>query len=130
MAREKGMGILLSTHLLDDVERLCDFTGIIHKCRTVLEGSSNELLNASGSRRKFCLSLKDIPNAFGELESVNIIKDKYSGQSKGFGFVEMPDNAEADKAIKALNGSELKGRAIKVNQAKPRGERSARRPRY
>jgi len=67
---------------------------------------------------------------FGELESVNIIKDKYSGQSKGFGFVEMPDNSEADKAIKALNGSQLKGRAIKVNQAKPRGDRPSRRPRY
>jgi len=67
---------------------------------------------------------------FGEVESVNIITEKYSGQSKGFGFVEMPDNSEADKAIKALNGSELKGREIKVNQAKPRGERSSRRPRY
>ncbi len=74
--------------------------------------------------------LKEAFSEFGELESVNIIKDKYSGQSKGFGFVEMPDNAEADKAIKALNGNQLKGRAIKVNQAKPRGDRSARRPRY
>jgi RNA recognition motif-containing protein len=74
--------------------------------------------------------LKEAFSEFGELESVNIIKDKYSGQSKGFGFVEMPDNAEADKAIKALNGNDLKGRAIKVNQAKPRGERSSRRPRY
>jgi len=73
--------------------------------------------------------LKEAFSEFGELESVNIIKDKYSGQSKGFGFVEMPDNAEADKAIKALNGNDLKGRAIKVNQAKPRGDRS-RRPRY
>jgi len=74
--------------------------------------------------------LKDVFSEFGELESVNIIKDKYSGQSKGFGFVEMPDNSEADKAIKALNGSQLKGRPIKVNQAKPRGDRPARRPRY
>ncbi|MBT8763558.1 RNA-binding protein [Desulfohalobiaceae bacterium Ax17] len=67
---------------------------------------------------------------FGEVESVNIITEKYSGQSKGFGFVEMSDNSEADKAIKALNGTELKGREIKVNQAKPRGERSSRKPRY
>ena len=74
--------------------------------------------------------LKDAFSEFGELTSVNIIKDKYSGQSKGFGFVQMPDNSDADKAIKALNGSQLKGRAIKVNQAKPRGDRSARRPRY
>ncbi len=55
---------------------------------------------------------------------------KMSGQSKGFGFVEMPDNSEADQAIKALNESALNGRNIKVNQARPRGERSPRRPRY
>jgi RNA recognition motif-containing protein len=74
--------------------------------------------------------LKSAFSEFGEVESVNIIKDKYSGQSKGFGFVEMPDNSEADKAIKALNGTDLKGRDIKVNQAKPRGDRPSRRPRY
>jgi RNA recognition motif-containing protein len=67
---------------------------------------------------------------FGEVSSVNIIMDKMSGQSKGFGFVEMPDNSEADEAIKALNESALNGRNIKVNQARPRGERSPRRPRY
>jgi len=67
---------------------------------------------------------------FGEVSSVNIVTDKFSGQSKGFGFVEMPNNAEADKAIKALNETPLKGRDIKVNQAKPRGERPQRKPRY
>ena len=67
---------------------------------------------------------------FGEVSSVNIIMDRMSGQSKGFGFVEMPDNSEADEAIKALNESALNGRNIKVNQARPRGERSSRRPRY
>jgi RNA recognition motif-containing protein len=74
--------------------------------------------------------LKDAFAEFGEIESVNIIKDKFSGQSKGFGFIEMPNNSEADGAIKALNGSPLKGRNLKVNQAKPRGERPKRRPRY
>ncbi len=67
---------------------------------------------------------------FGEVSSVSIIMDRMSGQSKGFGFVEMPDNTEADEAIKALNESALNGRNIKVNQARPRGERSPRRPRY
>lgn len=71
--------------------------------------------------------LKAVFSEFGEVVSVNIIKDKYSGKSKGFGFVEMPDNSEADKAIKSLNGSNLQGRDIKVNQATPRGERSPRR---
>lgn len=69
--------------------------------------------------------LKAVFSEFGEVVSVNIIKDKYSGKSKGFGFVEMPDNSEADKAIKSLNGSHLQGRDIKVNQATPRGERSS-----
>jgi RNA recognition motif-containing protein len=74
--------------------------------------------------------LKAAFSEFGEVSSANIIMDKMSGQSKGFGFVEMPDDSEADQAIKALNESALNGRNIKVNQARPRGERSPRRPRY
>ena len=74
--------------------------------------------------------LKAAFSEFGEVSSANIIMDKMSGQSKGFGFVEMPDNSEADQAIKALNESALNGRNIKVNQARPREERSPRRPRY
>ena len=63
---------------------------------------------------------------FGQLEEVKIIKDKFSGQSKGFGFVEMPSNSEADQAIKALNGKLVNGRNIKVNPADPGGKRSKR----
>lgn len=67
---------------------------------------------------------------FGTVSSVNLIIDKFSGQSKGFGFVEMPDNSEADQAIKALNDRALKGRNMKVNQARPREDRPARRSSY
>ena len=74
--------------------------------------------------------LRDAFSEFGEVSSVNIITDKYSGQSKGFGFVEMSNDSEADKAIEALNETSLKGRNIRVNQAKPREERPQRRPRY
>jgi RNA recognition motif-containing protein len=74
--------------------------------------------------------LKEAFSAFGKVESANIISDKFTGQSKGFGFVEMPDNSDADKAMKALNGQNLKGRNIKVNQAKPKSDRPKRRPRY
>ena len=63
---------------------------------------------------------------FGEVTSVNVITDKFSGQSKGFGFVEMADNSEADAAIKALNDTELGGRNLRVNQAKPREDRPQR----
>lgn len=73
--------------------------------------------------------LREAFAAFGEVASVKIIKDNFSGQSKGFGFVEMPDNSQADQAIKALNGNQLKGRPLKVNQARPQGEKPARRPR-
>jgi RNA recognition motif-containing protein len=68
--------------------------------------------------------------AFGEVSSVNVIVDRDTGQSKGFGFVEMSDSAAAEAAIKALNGTPLSGRNIKVNQAKPREQRPQRGPRY
>jgi RNA recognition motif-containing protein len=67
---------------------------------------------------------------FGEVSSVNLIIDRGTGQSKGFGFVEMPDNSAANEAIKSLNGTPLSGRNLKVNEAKPREERPARGPRY
>ena len=66
--------------------------------------------------------LKQAFEGFGQVVSVNIIKDRYSGESRGFGFVEMPDKAEADSAINGLNGKELKGRDLKVNEARPRSE--------
>ncbi|MBU4462598.1 MAG: RNA-binding protein [Proteobacteria bacterium] len=59
---------------------------------------------------------------FGQVESATIIKDKYSGQSKGFGFVEMASKAEGQSAIDGLNGKELKGRALNVSEARPRTE--------
>ena len=60
--------------------------------------------------------------AFGEVSTINLIKDKFSGESRGFGFVEMPTRSEADAAITALNGQELKGRAINVNEARPKAQ--------
>lgn len=58
--------------------------------------------------------------AFGQVTSAAVIKDKFSGESRGFGFVEMASKEEAEKAIAALNGTDLKGRAISVNEARPR----------
>lgn len=59
---------------------------------------------------------------FGRVNSVSILKDRYTGQSRGFGFVEMPAKAEAQAAIEGLNGKDLKGRALKVNEARPRSD--------
>ena len=61
--------------------------------------------------------------AFGTVASVAIIKDKFTGESRGFAFVEMTDASEADKAIAALNGTELGGRALTINEAKPKTDR-------
>lgn len=58
--------------------------------------------------------LKQMFEPFGSVENIKIIKDRFSGRSKGFGFVEMPSNSEADKAIKALNGNVIEKRPIKV----------------
>ena len=67
--------------------------------------------------------LKEAFQAFGEIQSCNIIKDKFTGESRGFGFVEMPNKEEADKAIAELNGKDLKGRNLTVNEARPRTDR-------
>jgi len=73
--------------------------------------------------------LKEMFVEYGEIASLNLIMDKYSGQSKGFGFIDMPNNSEADTAIKALNKSMLNGREIKVNQAEDRRKKSTFRKR-
>jgi len=75
----------------------------------------------------FDVTDKDLEALFaqaGVCESVAVITDKFSGQSRGFGFVEMSSNAEAQKAIQQFNGQELKGRALKVNEARDRDDRN------
>ena len=67
--------------------------------------------------------LREAFAAFGEVSSASIIKDKFSGETRGFGFVEMPNKDEADKAISTLNGKDLKGRTATVNEARPRTDK-------
>ena len=74
--------------------------------------------------------LKGFFEGHGTVTEINLITDKYTGQSKGFAFIEMSKQSEAEAAIKALNESPLKGRNLKVNQARPRDAKPARRPRY
>lgn len=66
--------------------------------------------------------LREAFENYGKLESVNLIKDRYSGESRGFGFVEMPSDEEAKEAIENLNGFNLNGQNLTVNQARPRSE--------
>jgi len=74
--------------------------------------------------------LREAFSAYGQIDSANLITDRFTGESKGFGFVEMPNNAEADAAIKALNETPLKGRNMKVNQARSRGDRPSQSRRF
>ena len=67
--------------------------------------------------------LQDIFSAHGTVESANVISDKFTGQSRGFGFVEMSSSGEAQKAIESLNGTQLDGRTLTVNEAKPMSRR-------
>ena len=68
-------------------------------------------------------SVRALFEAHGEVESVKIITDRYTGRSRGFGFVEMPNDEEARTAVSALDGKDLDGRALKVNEARPRTDR-------
>ncbi|MBC8318711.1 MAG: RNA-binding protein [Desulfobulbaceae bacterium] len=76
--------------------------------------------------------LKELFSEFGEIASVNLIMDHFSGKSKGFAFIDMPNNSEADTAVKALNKSKFKAREIKVNQVQKqrRNKRTKRRSGY
>lgn len=67
--------------------------------------------------------LEDLFAQFGQVASARVITDRETGRSKGFGFVEMNDNAEAESAIAALNESEMDGRSLRINEARPREER-------
>ena len=67
--------------------------------------------------------LRQAFEAFGQVTSANVITDKFSGESRGFGFVEMPSKEEATAAIAGMNGKDIKGKAVSVNEARPRVER-------
>ena len=66
--------------------------------------------------------LRQMFAAFGEVKNVSIIKDKFSGESRGFAFVEMPDSSQGQAAMAELNGKDYKGRALSINEARPRTE--------
>lgn len=76
--------------------------------------------------------LGDVFAAYGEVSKVKVITDRETGRAKGFGFVEMPNDAHAQKAIEALDGKSVEGRNLKVNESKPREDRPERsaRPRF
>ncbi len=70
--------------------------------------------------------LREVFAEHGSVDRATVIKDKFSGQSKGFGFVEMGDNGEANRAIDATNGANIGGRQLRVNEARPRTDRPRR----
>ena len=84
-------------------------------------------MNIYVSNLSFSINDEDLAklfNGYGEVTSAKVIMDKFTNRSKGFGFVEMPDDAAGEKAIKELNGSQVDSRSISVTVARPREERS------
>ena len=71
-------------------------------------------------------NLRQAFESFGQVTSARVIKDKYNGQSRGFGFVEMPAQSQAQTAIRSLNGKELLGKPISVNEARARADQGRR----
>ncbi|MBV8729938.1 MAG: RNA-binding protein [Acidobacteriia bacterium] len=67
-------------------------------------------------------SLRSLFEPFGKVDRVNVVTDRDTGRSRGFAFVEMPDSAEAERAITALNGTQMDGRALNINEARPKSE--------
>ena len=74
--------------------------------------------------------IKQLISEYGTADSIQLIKDRHTGQSRGFGFIEMNNNSEADAAIKGLNETNYRGRQLKLNQAQPRRDRNTGRQRY
>lgn len=74
--------------------------------------------------------LEDLFGEYGPVATATIIRDRYDGRSKGFGFVEMENQEDGERAIAALDGSDMMGRPLKVNPARPREQRREHRPRY
>ena len=93
-----------------------------HKC-SIYEGSIMNIYIGNLSDDVGDEDLQQAFEVFGEIASVTIIKDRFTGKSRGFGFVEMPSEEEAQAAIEGLNGKELKGQILNVNEARPRSER-------
>jgi cold-inducible RNA-binding protein len=93
--------------------------------KSLINGACNMMKLFVGNL-SFQTTQEDLMNTFaryGAVESVNLLTDRMTGQSRGFGFVEMTDRSEAQNAINALNGAELNGRAMNVNEARPKEDR-------
>jgi RNA recognition motif-containing protein len=88
----------------------------------LLQSRSNSMNIYVGNLSRGATSddLRETFEAFGEVESTHVVKDRFTGESRGFGFVEMPSKEEAQEAINNLNGKEFMGQEIKVSEARPR----------
>lgn len=117
---------VLLTHFINDILR-----NIVSKCANIFRRLIGNMKiyvgNLPYSVRD--AELEEMFSPFGEVISANVIIERETNRSKGFGFVEMASNEDAQAAINDLNGKEFNGRGLKVNEAKPREERP-RRPRY
>jgi cold-inducible RNA-binding protein len=99
------------------------------RCGQFKENQMKNLFIGNMSFKTTEADLRSLFEPFGVISRVNVVTDRDTGQARGFGFVEMSDDGEAQKAIASLNGKELDGRALNVNEARPKTERSGPRAR-
>ena len=107
---------------------LDQFTAVVYTRYVDEQTKAESKMNIYVGNFAYDLTEDDLQKAFeayGQVASVAVIKDKFSGESRGFGFVEMPSKDEAMAAIAGLNGQDLNGRALTVNEARPRTERGS-----
>jgi cold-inducible RNA-binding protein len=112
---------VLSITALPPVAAFCEPTGLNSKENKMNIYVGNLSYEATDDE------LRELFEEFGEVSSASVIQDRESGRSRGFGFVEMPNDAEAQAAIDGLNGRDVQGRSLRVNEARPREERPPRR---
>jgi RNA recognition motif-containing protein len=103
-----------------------DLTPLVERPSGVRNGVRAGVMNIYVGNLSYGMSedeLRDAFGAFGEVSTVKILMDRETGRSRGFGFVEMPNKSEAETAITQLNGKDVGGRALRINEARPREQR-------
>jgi RNA recognition motif-containing protein len=113
--------------LLEDGSRRPDGVTLLYIYSTILKSMAKKLFVGGLSWNTTEDTLREGFTKFGEISAAQIIFDKMSGRSKGFGFVEFADDAAADAAVAEMNGTEFDGRTITVNEARPMADRPPRR---
>jgi hypothetical protein len=124
--RDSILSFIRSFSVRDSIE-MCVSVALLYSLgRPRIEEFNMRLYVGNLSRDVTEAELREVFQPFGKIDELTIVKDRFNNVSKGFGFVEMPEQSEAQAAIAGLQGKELKGRSLDVNEARPQADRSSR----